>query len=83
MAVYGEDEILYPIDDTNQEVYHPVSSLLAAQYGEQQDETEDFLKKHTLNRAETVRKDLSCYYCAVCGRLALLVNAKLEKLPVR
>ena len=83
MAVYGDDEILYPIDDKNQEVYLPVSSLINQNYYEDPDETEEFLKKHTLNKQERVNKELILYCCAICGSNVLIVNAKLEKLPTR
>ena len=83
MAVYGEDEIIYPIDDKNQTVYIPVSSLKNQNYQGEAEDTEEFLKKFTLNRQEKPSKELVSYYCAVCGRNVLLLNAKLHRLPVR
>ena len=83
MAVYGEDEILYPIDDKNQEVYHAVSSLKNKVYNDETENTEEFLKKYTVNRADKPGKEVISYYCAICGRSVMLTNAKVQKLPPR
>jgi hypothetical protein len=83
MAIYGDDEILYPIDDKNQEVYIPISSLKNQNFMDQSDDDEEFLQKYTLNRKEKVKKDLICYYCTICGRNIIVINARLEKLPTR
>lgn len=83
MAVYGEDEIIYPIDDKNQTVYIPVSSLKNQNYQAEVEDTEEFLNKFILNRPQKSSKELISYYCAVCGRNVLLLNAKLHRLPTR
>lgn len=83
MAVYGEDEIIYPIDDKNQEVYNAISSLKNQNYVESAEDTEEFLRKYTLNRPEKASKELNSYYCAICGVSCILINAKLDKLPMR
>ena len=81
--MYGDDEILYPIDDSNQEVYIPMSSLKNQDYRNESDDDEAFLEKNTLNHNKRMRKDLKTYYCTICGRGAVVINAKLEKLPTR
>ena len=83
MAVYGDDEILYPIDDKNQEVYLPISSLINQNYVDEPDDNEDFLRKHTLNKEDRPSKELRLYCCAVCGSNAIIINSKLERLPTR
>ena len=83
MAMYGDDEILYPIDDSNQKVYIPMSSLKNQNYNHESDDDEEFLQSNTLNRSKKIRRDLITYYCAICGRNSMVINAKLEKLPTR
>ena len=83
MAMYGDDEILYPIDDSNQEVYIPMSSLQNHNYKNESDDDEAFLAKNTMDRGLKKKKDLVIYYCTICGRNSIVINAKLEKLPTR
>ena len=82
-AVFGDDEVPYPIDDKNQEVYNPISSLINQNYQEEAQDNDEFLRQHTLNRPEKISKELSIYCCAICGRNTILCNAKLEKLATR
>lgn len=81
--MYGDDEILYPIDDQNMEVYISMSSLKNQNYQNESDEDEAFIKEYTLDVDQQAKKDLMTYYCTICGRNSLVVNAKLEKLPTR
>jgi len=83
MAMYGDDEILYPIDDENMEVYVPFSSLNKNNYQNDSDD-EKFFEKNMFDIDETERnKNLINYYCAICGRVSIIIDAKLERLPVR
>jgi hypothetical protein len=83
MAIYGDDDMIFPIDDKNQEVYNAISSLKNQNYAETTEEADEFLKKHTLHRNDRSKKDLNPYYCAICGINVLLMNSKLEKMPSR
>lgn len=83
MAMYGDDEILYPIDDSNQEVYISMSSLKNQNFRNESDDDEQFLQKNMLDRPDNQSKNLNTYYCAICGRNCVIVNSKLEKLPTR
>jgi len=83
MAVYGEDEIPYPIDDKNQEVYTRISNLVNHNRYDEANDTEEFLQKYTSTKREKLSKDLNIYCCAICGRNCILVNARMERLPTR
>ena len=83
MAMYGDDEILYPIDDENMEVYLPFSSLTNQNYKGDSDDDEKFLAENLVISEKENKSDLKSYYCAICGQTCLVINTKLEKLPVR
>jgi len=81
--MYGDDEVLYPIEDQNMEVYVSISSLKNKNFQVDSEENEEFIKEYTLDTDMQNKKNLVSYYCTICGRTNLVVNAQLEKLPSR
>ena len=81
--MYGDDDILFPVDDSNQEEYVPISSFQRHKNQLDQYKDDQYLKKYGIKKEKKERNDLFYYYCTICGRSAIIYDEKLEELPIR
>lgn len=81
--MYGDDDVLFPVDDSNQEEYIPVSSFNHLKWKIEGEKDVELFEKHDVKRDARKKNDLFYYYCTICGRSCLIYDEKLEESHVR
>lgn len=82
--IYGDDEVLFPVYDSNQEEYVPVSSFTQNKSrADFKEEDQALWDKYGVKKESRKNNELYYYYCTICGRTIVIYDTKLEEMNVR
>ena len=82
--IYGDDEVLFPVYDSNQEEYIPVSSFNQNKSkADFKEEDQALWEKYGVKKEAKKNNELYYYYCTICGRTIIIYDTKLEDINVR